>query len=322
MLNRIADDLNIHREINESRESWSLRVLYNLTGLQMLSSLYDYDDSSFTDIDYQNGTVSMQHVLKRGEKLTKIFDLPEIDIEKIRALYVSGGFMLHKNNRLAPSLLTIGGIGNIALFRGLPPWKAANVSGLGIWEIEKNTTSIEEMFNLEKQNVSDWFDNFVTRVHWSKIQTPFTDVEYLNITETSKYGYWLQRSPSSIITVCRTINEGEKRYTLLKNDEEIKVFPLPDWLTTHGEYRRIAIALRANANNNPTVKIAKNRHTAKITFDYMLPPSEQSFVELYSWSSEANPFDIRGRLSRIISIELLPIYETIFIRLGFNLQED
>lgn len=321
MINKIADDLNIRREGNESKESWKNRILYSLTGLQMLSSLYDCDDSSLADLDYQNGTISMQHVLKRGGKLVKVFDLTDDCAEKIRELYVSGGFMLHKNNRLAPPLLTISGIGNVALFRGLPPWKASNVSGLGIWGIEENTACIEDMFNIEKQNIPDWFDNFMNRVHWRKIQTLYADVEFLNITEPSKYGYWLQRPPSNGTTVCRTINAGERQYSLLKFGEDIKVCHLPNWFATHGEYRRIAIALRIYANNRPTVRITKHRYTANIAFDYMLPPSEQIFAELYSWSAEANPFDIRGRLLRIISIELLPIYKTIFIRLGFNLQE-
>ncbi len=321
MLKEIALELNIPCGDNEDSAHWHSRVLYSLIGLQMLSAIYDYEEDNVSNEASfeQTRTVSMQHVIRRGEKMAAIFAATNINAEKMQKLYIDGGFMLHKNNRLAASPLAIGG--SISLYRGLPPWKATNVSGLGMWDKNNCTTGIESAFGVEKRSCLDWFDSLISRIHWNAIATEHTDIEFLNISEPPTYGYWLQRPPTNGVIISRTKNVGERQYYIRRSKDSPYASVLPKHLMSYGEYRRIAIALRVRAGNGPTVKIVKNTNMANILLDYLLPPAEQTFFELYSWSVCENCFDIEGRLARTISLELLDIYKSIFARLGFGVQE-
>ena len=55
LLEKIALDLSIKKEDSELDENWRRRVLYSVTGLQMLASLYDYEDANITDDENTDG---------------------------------------------------------------------------------------------------------------------------------------------------------------------------------------------------------------------------------------------------------------------------
>jgi hypothetical protein len=295
LLKEMSSDLNIPKDKTESDAEWERRVLYSVLGLQMLTSLYDYEDSGYRepDRDETDKTVSMQHVLSRGKKLSELYELNlnDNEIESIRELFIYTGYMLHKANRLIYPPTKIARYSGVLFYRGLPPWKAINVSGMGLYEIGKNSDSIRlsEMFSFCDTDNSTWFETFIKSVNWSNINSLPDDVEFLNISKQATSGYWLSTPPNNGITLCRT-KVDHKRYTLLKFGETLESFDLPEWLVrvtnddnsirkyAQQEYFRIANALRIKNGLIPKAEFSASDFITKIKFDYLLPPAEQNFV--------------------------------------------
>jgi len=343
LLQTIGTDLLIRQMPDEANDAWARRVCYSVIGLQMLSSLYDLDEDAFFDNessdshDIFEATVSMQRILNRGERLAEIFkkkdDDNDFDVkkfsEKIRELYIHNGFMLHKNYRLAYPPSSFAKAGNMYLARGVPPWKAAKASGLGMLTEEISTnatpTSVEEMFNIERSTIGNWFEKFLGTFRWETNPLP-QDVEWLNIHEPPTRRYWSGKPPKDGYSLYRTKSStGTDDYFLVMVSNGIEQqYRLPTWRGVDGEYRRIAIALRTLYNNTPTVTFQKPKElTRAVTFkfDYLLPPTEQRFIELYSWCNLNDPFALPGRLERIFAIDLYETVKTILERLSYKIQE-
>lgn len=332
LLEKATRDLCIDRVPDEADEDWSRRVRYSVIGLQMLASLYDKNDDEVVESDSSDvhddptpdTTVSMRRILRRGERLAEIFGMDNFDVEKVRKLYIRNGFMLHKNHRLAYPVTTFAEAGNMLLARGVPPWKTAKVSGLGMltqWKTCLASLSVEDMFNIEQSTTSDWFQKFIRTITWKTESLP-TDIEWLNIHESPKHGYWSGKPSTEGFSLCRTRNEMGREYIFWQASKGVlQLCRLPEWRVKNGEYRRIAIALRSLHDNIPTVTIKKQSRTLSIEFDYLLPPTEQRFVELYSWSTSEDPWELPGQLKRIFAIDLYAVVRTIFERLSFKIQE-
>ena len=323
LLVKIADDLCIAKEQDEADETWKRRVFYSVTGLQMLSSLYDFDDDMSFGDEVSDNTVSMQHVLHRGKNLAEIFGENSFDADRVRELYIQNGFMLYKNNRLAYPKTTFAEAEGMFLARGLPPWKAKKVSGLGMMTQKASVAAVrvEDMFNIERSSIGDWFDKFINTISWEKVDCLPQDVEWLNISEKPTIGYWLSKPPQRGFSLCRTKSKVVKDYNLLRVSDGVARCPLPTWRVENGEYYRIAIALRVLNNNAPTVMFKKQKHTVTAKFDYLLPPAEQNFIELFSWNTSDKPSDLSGRLERVFAIDLHKTITTVFERLGYKTLE-
>ena len=328
LLEKAARDLCIDKEPDETGEKWTRRVRYSIIGLQMLASVYDQDDDVIVDVDSPKhdaeSTVPMRRILYRGKRLAEIFDEKNFNVEEVRELYIRNGFLLHKNHRLAYPVSSYAEAGNSFLARGVPPWKAAKVSGLGMltqWKASVASLSVKDMFNIEQAAIGDWFDQFTSTIIWKTDSLP-QEVEWLNIHESHEKGYWSGKRPDKGFSLCRTKSDPAKDYFLWQISNGIEQqCRLPTWRSEKGEYRRIAIILRTLHNNRPNVVIKKQVHTITVTFNYLLPPTEQHFIELYSWSKLENPWDIKGRLNRIFAIDLYAVVKTIFEQLSYEIRE-
>jgi hypothetical protein len=251
--------------------------------------------------------------------------LKDEDIQKIRQLLIEAGYILHKSNRLTYPQHKIARSGNLdlSIYRGLPPWKAKKVSGIGIYDTIKTADSIRlcEMFSFPDNGNLTCFDSFIKTVKWKGLSKLPEEIEYLNISKPATDGYWGSNPPKNGfvgITICRT-KAVPKRYTLLKYGDTLKSYEMPEWLTILGEYRRFSIVLRIKNGLIPRVKFSTSDHTTTIKFDYLLPPPEQNFTEIFSWSTEMDIFGLKGRLSRIIQNDFVPIFTDIFERNGYEI---
>lgn len=314
----MSEKLCIPREVDETEQQWHNRIAFSLVGGHMLSALYDFDDDVQPSSEGSDNTVSMQHIKKRGEDLVAALDIHEVDCEKLRKLFISTGYMLHKNNRLSYPLRTYANTDNISFLRGFLPWEKFSVSGTGGYMIspEKSIDTIERMFGIEELDINNWFSNFENHIRWQEADHLPQDVEFLNISDSAKNGYWQTRPPKQGITLYRTKGNGEKEYVILRLSKIIEKSVLPYWQIENGEYYRIAIALRIANENAPTVTVCLKSHTAELVTDFLLPSAEQNFFELYSWATIGD-----SRWRRTIAIKLYPTFKHVFERLGYKVIE-
>ena len=313
----VSEQLNLHKEPSESETQWHNRLTYSLVSGHMLAALYDFDDDLQTYDPITAKTVSMQHVLKRGEALSSAIGM-EVDCGYLRDLLVRTGYILHRNNRLTYPLKTMANDGGIAFVRGTAPWANVYFSGAGLYQSngETSDTSVEKMFGILEQDVDQWFNDFEKRLKWQIISEIPSNVEFLNINDSAKKGYWQTRAPGNGKMLCRTKDGEEKEYAMIRMTDVIEKSIIPSWETENGEYYRIAIALRRANQHIPMTTVTSKTHTVEMAIDYLLPTAEQNFLELFSWAKAGN-----SRWHRIVAIEIYPTLKRMLGRLGYKINE-
>lgn len=310
----LVSSLGIPSYKGESAESHLQRLVYSTVGLQMLASLYDFDDDAD---DMDNGTVSMQHFCRRGIRLFRAynalfgtnFDENE-EAESIRKQYCKCGYALHRANRLTYPKETSTAAASIWLTRGQVPWTVSAVSGLGTYSLQ----SIGSIRDSELTDINQWMAGFEKTLKWVNAELP-ADIEFLNIDESPKKGYWLEKVPHQNRLLFRTKNVADQRYGIADRTTG-SIAQLSDWQVLSGEYIRIAIALRMIAGFAPECEITALGPVAFISSSYLLPPKEQNLFELYSWKNERN-----SPWGRFIAIELVPYFKQLFALNGFAIRE-
>lgn len=291
-----AQKLNIVRGDEEAELNWSLRVLYSLIGLNMLSSLYDYDEN--LDGNMIERSVSIQHVKGRGEELLEAFydifhekadfgESKEIVIKEIIRIYNKTGFILKKNYRFAyPPVIEIAYSGT-CIIRGALPWNVQNMSGLAPYvqgiDIEKYT-DWQQAFGIMKMTIEDWWQHLLDHCQWEATDQLPIEVEYINCRRKNGEPYWLSQCIKTGITMYRDKLPGNRKYGLLCTEKgKIGLCTLPPWLVKDREYLRIAIALQNQTGHRPIAQFISDSAIVHIRLDYLLPPNEQNFLELISW---------------------------------------
>jgi hypothetical protein len=302
----VAAKLNILRGDTEAETNWSFRVLYSVTGLNMLSSLYDYDEN--LPGDNAERSVSMQRVKERGEELLEAFhDLfrakadflatKENVVQEIIDVYKQTGFILEKNYRFGyPPAVEIAYYGT-RIIRGTLPWRVQNMSGLAPYVPDIAAEGCAEWlqaFGIEELAIKDWWRRLLEHCRWQVIERLPINVEYINYHRKNKEKYWLSQCVNTEITMYRDQLPGAKKYGLLRLENgKIELCPLSSWLVNAQEYLRIAIALRNEAGNCPTAQFVQDGAIVYVRLNYLLPPNERSFLELISWPDKRPSHDRR-----------------------------
>lgn len=314
----IARDLDIKPGNKETFHDWQKRVVYSYIGLNMLAAVYDYDDIEIND--NHKKTVSKQHIMNRGKELANIFLLEYDDdfLQEMQKLYIKTGYLLDSPNRLTyPSFRCCLADCNFLLTRGQLPWTVNKMSGLGTLASEYSNTELtvwEEMFDIEKTPILEWFAQFIKTVQWSDYQLP-QDVEYLNIIGKPTNRYWQKNIDNNSLTLCREHNNIDfRQYWLIDLSKRRAIYKVPKWQANDNEYLRIALALRVQAKNFPIVRVQHMGDISKVEIDYLLPPAEHNFFELYSW-----PYNNKPQWNRIVSKDVWPYFKVMFSRLGFRI---
>ncbi|WP_347489816.1 hypothetical protein ABDB91_01265 [Desulfoscipio sp. XC116] len=328
----LAQKLHICKGKNESDSSWNFRVLYSAISLNMLASLYDYDEDSGQSVGNEQ-MVSMQHVRTRGIELIESYRdlyrtaMTQLNLcseklaESIRDIYMQTGYILHKANYLTAPTAICAKYEDIYFLRGTSPWNVEYMSGLGCYAYTVTDTSVEDvwrMFRIENTEISVWWKQFLHNCQWRELNELPTEVEYINYSRKSGEQYWLSNAPKSGLSMYRDKSIGEKKYGLIQVAAgQILTSVLPVWQVDNKEYLRISLALQNAAAKNPTVRIKSASSISHIQLSYLLPPCEQNFLELFSWPSEGI-----SRWKRTVVTELLPIFKQLFKNLCFNIMEE
>ena len=328
----LAEKLHISKGTKESDSSWSFRVLYSSIALNMLASLYDYDEDSEQSVDNEQ-LVSMQHVRSRGIELIESYRdlyrtamtqlyLPSEELsESIRDIYMQTGYMLHKANYLTAPIAVCSKYEYIYFLRGTSPWNVEYMSGLGCYSYSETDTRVEDvwrMFRIENIEIGVWWKQFLHDCQWRESNEVPAEVEYINYSRKNGEPYWLSNAPKSGLSMYRDKSIGEKKYGLIQvGKRQILTCALPGWQVDNKEYLRISLALQNASEKNPTILIKSTSSISYIQLGYLLPPYEQNFLELFSWPSEG-----MSRWKRSIATELLPIFKQLFKNLGFNIVEE
>ena len=265
----------------------------------------------------------------RGKELANIFQIDFFDdlLQEIQDLYIKTGYLLHSSNRLTYPTFRCGSSDNqVFLTRGQLPWEVDKMSGLGtLASVGNNSEMIswEEMFDIEPTPILDWFAEFENTVRWSDCYQLPQNVKYLNIKGKSAYGYWQNNIDDNSLILCReNDNSASRQYWLLDLSEHMAIYKIPEWKVNDKEYLRIALALRVKARNYPSIQVQQMGTISKVKIDYLLPPAEQNFFELYSWPDFElyNCSDIKkSKWNRIVYQDVWPYFEIMFSRLGFQI---
>jgi hypothetical protein len=331
LIEKIAGDLDIAPGVREQAEAWAGRVIYSAAGLNMLAAAYDYDDSAD-----DAGTVSMQHVGKRGKTLLKILGMGSgVDVNGhcfgkrvvyMRKLYRDTGYLLHRARRLTYAPDCCAKIGDFYITRGQPPWGGVSgethVSGLASFSSKgvSSVSDLEDMFHIDRmggKTILEWYDAFIQSAGWQPCGSFPDNVEYANINDGSTRDYWIDRHPKSGISVFREKRQGEPRYSLLKITDRLEFCDLQDWQIKRKEYWRIIAALKIESGSAPSLTIRQDGPVFELRLGYLLPLAEQNLFELCSWPvSENKPWH------RICSMSALPLVEKICVRLDYNIQKE
>lgn len=215
-----------------------------------------------------------------------------------------------------------GGMGQCALYRGVPPEKPCYMSGLGLYGVTKaaeHSQSAAEMFEMQKQPLSDYLQEVLASNDWNEVEWP-DDTEFLRLKPPFSRGYW-QEKPDKVETPSMARYGAPNKlyafYRCLNGHFEQKAIPtwrVDDFRTIgqpgYGEYRRIACGLLEAAQQLPpvAVKFSPN-HIVSIKLGYRLPPAEEDFFKLYSWPIN---YDITQKTPQVFQREMSKIVYPVF----------
>jgi hypothetical protein len=322
MLGQIADELSIRKSVDEEEAAYRFRLLYSALGLQILAAANDGEESGHVAAQANMPLgVSVQHVRNRAQELALQFGLDDPERHWpgiILGTYLKAGFLYHAVYRIMPCRLSYARTESIILQRGEDAMLVRRMSGLGSLKDQGATgieRTIEEQFNLEACTNYAWFSAFMGSLSWQDYSDLPTDGQYLNSTYDFRKGYWQTKAPKSSLLLWRS---GDFRdYRLFRLIGEKQMSKIPDYLTSGGKYLRIALALLVQNGFIPRSTLRIGNKLAKIELDYLLPPEEQTFFELYSWP-DIDEKGLGTRLNRFVDPALVPVLKQLLERLGFD----
>lgn len=327
MKDQLISEISKQLNIAETAGTESLcKAIYSATGKMALASIWDHpEDEKF---------VSIQHFKKRAAQVLDAYlsIYPEAAhrfpsdrsgiIEDIYETYRRNGFFYHSSHRLYPAAPSTGGTGQCSLYRGVPPEKPCYMSGLGLYGVTKaaeHGQSAAEMFELQKQPLSDYLQEVLASNDWNEVGWP-EDAEFLRLKPPFSRGYWQEKPDKVEIPSMARYGAPNKLYVFYRwlnghfEQKSIPSWRVDDFRTIgqpgYGEYRRIACGLLEAAQKLPPVVVkSASNHTVSIKLGYRLPPAEEDFFKLYSWPIN---FDITQKTPQVFQREMSEIVYPVF----------
>jgi hypothetical protein len=331
---RISQDISVKRGRVEPIEQWELRVIFSAVGSGMIMSLYDLDEESLDGFQ----SVSMQHLLSRGSELVESYQslVPTFDgnwnckteelskklSEEMRTIYLDGGCILHRANRLCPAKCKLGQYESILFARGIIPGEKWAMSGLGFYRISpfinENATSISKMFAIPEQRILEWWKEIYFSRRWNQLEYLPEQAVFLNVRRRQNEPYWITKWSDNDITMAKIEGLCVNRYILLRNNSGRHEYAaLEPWLTEKTAYLRLSIALMNRIGVPPEAVVSPDGDLVTISIKYLLPPEEEHFYKLYSWPVKS----IEEKWTRQMSKEVYPAFKIMLLNLGYNILE-
>ena len=238
-------------------------------------------------------------------------------------LYQRCGFFYHSPLYVEPPMKTAARVGELFAFvRGVAPCDFASVAGLGTyWAprcfVDKNDAgeevvyerggdwlasatfraSVAEMFAIDAKPLKERFNDETRGLVFSTDDVDESSLEFLETNlERERRGkkttakYWKTKPDAdervSLARIPRDLTTGANAvYFWTRVENERRIYRrIPDWKTQKGEWRSLANAMLASRDALPATTF-KKRGDGFVEFNvgYLAPPSEQNFLELYSW---------------------------------------
>lgn len=330
LLDRISKELGIKKGLEESDNSYKARIVYSAVGRQGYASLWDKMDFGLEESD---NTISIQRLKSRMNGLfTSYFNMyPDVEklyhydelSELIDEMYLNmlyGGYLLHKNYRLAPSLPSVARGSDICLSRGLPLSQKQSVSGIGTFCLgdleEYPHKTIAEMFNLSTDTLSEFYNSIVCKADWKKADYDGKRQYHVNKAPFSK-GYWSDNpiKDGSISLLRIGNNSGDFQYYLYRYDENQKLMisVLPKWMFFHKHsYRCVSNSILKMRGTLPPTDYKLDGPVVYLSIQYLYSLNELNLIKLYSWPGDSfiRPSDFKRVMDKNVFMLLKQELET------------
>lgn len=167
--------------------------------------------------------------------------------------------------------------------------------------------SVAEMFAVDATPLKERFKELTRGFEFAESDVGESSLEFLetNLARESKSGrksrrrYWKEAPPDaadervSLARISRNLSPGANAvyfWTRVENGRR-RYRQIPSWQTQNGEWRSLANAMLASRDALPATSF-KKRGDGFVEFNvgYLAPPSEQNFLELYSWPLDWTAF--------------------------------
>ena len=325
LLNKASCEFDVQMGEHESVSHYKARIVYSIVGRMAMASLFDMPDS---------GSISITHMKKRIIELISDFKkmYPEITpeiasdedrfAEELYDIFIKTGCIYHEPNRIVQSAPNSGVLGEVVLTRGYELQKKQRISGLGTYVVgEASRNDFFSFYQLDNHSILRRWDYFTESLSWINFDDS-GKVEYLRMNAPYTRGYWVDKPYNNgVISVLRTTGDGTRLYYFYKvSNGELKVSPIPQWMTEDSEYRTISNSCLAHYGELPPTKYYYDGEIVHLRFQYLLPPSELNLIKLYSWPEQM--LIIPSDFKRICNTAVFIGIKDLLSRLGYEFVEE
>lgn len=338
----IAQELNIYPSLNESDELMKARLFYSVAGRWALACLWDNELQDTVSIESVEETIRncLEAFLQMSPEVGQQFSgVPLQNLaEKIYQQYRETGYFYEKAYRVRAPVFVQANVEGHCFLRGIPPGFSCEISGIGPYRIGGNNTetdlvSLEEMFHFPSFPVWEWWKGFQARQNFGVVKG-WREFEFLQKDVRIGTRWWKSKPDDDGVTsLARTaMSMTQHEYRLYRFSSGVIQMSdtLPDWQTRHFEYCRIAAAVMQENGTPPLIQVEDIGGVKKIQLQYLLPPPEQNFFELYSWPSDFRKLGLDAskdakfhvKLNRIMAGEVYPAFRKIASRSGYYFKEE
>jgi hypothetical protein len=338
---KIAQELNIAPFANESDVSVKARLFYSIAGRWALACLWNDDQQETVSAESVSNTIwdCLEAFLCMSPETCQQFRNVKLgDVAKrISQQYRQTGYFYEKAYRVGVPAFTQANVDDCYFLRGIPPGFSCKMSGLGPYCIgsgnaETDSISLEEMFHCLPFPIQKWWKKFqaMQRFH---IVEEWHSFEFLQKDIHIGTKWWKsQPDVDGAVSLTRTNSVPSQEYYLYRFSNGVMQISdtLPNWQTEHLEYCRIAAAIMQENGTPPRIYTEDASGSKKIKLQYLLPPPEQNFFELYSWPLDFTEFgadssknsEFHLKVNRVMAGEVYPAFRKFASRLGYHFEED
>lgn len=307
LLSTISRKYAIYKGKNESETEWKVRIIYSICGMMAYTSLWDeVNEEPVSIIHLKHRIKSVYDSYKElYPEINSFFPQTSDELEsEITDVFQNSGVFYHRPNRLAPSKYSSALVDNICFQRGLRINSIQNVSGIGFYSHNLDSTSsltIKKMFDLEEQTLSELWKSVISNAKWHTSNEFTANTEYLKLEPPFTRSYWVTTPyKKGEISLLRTGLPGAQLYYLYRYiNNKLELSPLPQWQVKEHHYRAIASAKLKSIGVLPGIEYSIDDNLVHIHINYLLPPRELYWIKLYSWPEKCNtlPCDFRRKCS-------------------------
>ncbi len=313
------------------------RVVYSIAGKMALASLWDHVQNE--------ETISIQYLKNRIQQVFEAYSYLYPSIiplltdnwsflaKEIFSLYIRTGHIYHSPYKLSPAIPQSCQQKRICLYRGITPGSHLYMSGLGYYMVQssQDTPIQDTVFDIQTQSFADYLKECLSYSEWESIECS-EKAQFLRLEPSFANGYWKDSPDENKISLVR-YGEPNRIYAFYRyHDGQYQQKAIPTWRLRDfmaedsnncNEYRRIATALLMGYSTLPAIKVSIKPKLAHIHLGYRLPPSEETFFQLYSWPLDYDFSDHSPHaFMRIMSMDVYTVFKAKLIDLGYHFVEE